>query len=67
MGSRQFPNRRAQPQAGNRQSSEEMNDIDLLIDPYRGLTDEERIIAAIIQIAAYILSLFLCIVICALT
>ena len=41
-----------------------MNDIDLLIDPYRGLTDEERIVAVIIQIAAYILSLFLCIVIC---
>jgi len=44
-----------------------MNDIDLLIDPYRGLTDEERIIAVIIQLAAYILSLFLCIVICVLT
>ena len=44
-----------------------MNDIDLLIDPYRGLTDEERIVAVIIQIAAYILSLFLCIVICVLT
>lgn len=43
-----------------------MNDIDLLIDPYRGLTDEERIIAVIIQLAAYILSLFLCIVICVL-
>ncbi len=43
-----------------------MNDIDLLIDPYKGLTDEERIIAAIIQLAAYILSLFLCIVICVL-
>ena len=44
-----------------------MNDIDLLIDQYRGLTDEERIIAVIIQIAAYILSLFFCIVICVLT
>lgn len=44
-----------------------MNDIDLLIDPFKGLTDEERIIAVIIQIAAYILSLFLCIVICVLT
>ena len=44
-----------------------MNDIDLLIDPYRGLTDEERIVAVIIQLAAYILSLFLCIVICVLT
>ena len=44
-----------------------MNDIDLLIDPYRGLTDEERIVAVIIQIAAHILSLFLCIVICVLT
>ena len=44
-----------------------MNDIDLLIDPYRGLTDEERIIAVIIQIAAYILSFFFCIVICVLT
>ena len=44
-----------------------MNDIDLLIDPYRGLTDEERIIAVIIQIAAYILSLVFCIVICVLT
>lgn len=44
-----------------------MNDIDLLIDPFRGLTDEERIIAVIIQLAAYILSLFLCIVICVLT
>ena len=43
-----------------------MNDIDLLIDPYRGLTDEERIIAVIIQLAAYILSPFLCIVICVL-
>ena len=43
-----------------------MNDIDLLIDPYRGLTDAERIIAVIIQLAAYILSLFLCIVICVL-
>lgn len=43
-----------------------MNDIDLLIDPYRGLTDEERIIAVIIQLAAYILSLFCCIVICVL-
>lgn len=44
-----------------------MNDIDLLIDPYRGLTDEERIVAVIIQLVAYILSLFLCIVICVLT
>ncbi len=44
-----------------------MNDIDLLIDPFKGLTDEERIIAVIIQIAAYILSLFLLIVICVLT
>jgi len=43
-----------------------MNDIDLLIDPYRGMTDEERIVAVIIQLAAYILSLFLCIVICVL-
>ena len=44
-----------------------MNDIDMLIDPYRGLTDEERIVAVIIQLVAYILSLFLCIVICVLT
>lgn len=44
-----------------------MNDIDLLIDPYRGLTDEERIIAVIIQLVAYVLSLTICIVICALT
>ena len=44
-----------------------MNDIDLLIDPYRGLTDEERIIAVIIQIVAYVLSLTICIVICVLT
>lgn len=44
-----------------------MNDIDLLIDPYKGLTDEERIIAAIIQLVAYVLSLTICIVICALT
>ena len=43
-----------------------MNDIDLLIDPYRGLTDEERIVAVIIQLVVYILSLFLCIVICVL-
>ena len=43
------------------------DDIDMLIDPFRGLTDEERIIAVIIQIAAYILSLFFCIVICVLT
>jgi len=44
-----------------------MNDIDLLIDPYRGLTDEERIIAVIIQLVAYVLSLTICIVICVLT
>lgn len=42
-----------------------MNDIDLLIDPYRGLTDEERIIAVIVQIVIYLLSLFVCVVICA--
>lgn len=41
-----------------------MSDIDNLIDPLRGLTDEERIIAVIIQIVAYILSLFICIAIC---
>lgn len=44
-----------------------MNDIDLLIDPYRGLTDEERIVAVIIQLVAYVLSLTICIVICVLT
>lgn len=44
-----------------------MNDIDNLIDPYRGLTDEERIIAVIIQLVAYVLSLTICIVICVLT
>jgi hypothetical protein len=44
-----------------------MNDIDLLIDPYRGLTDEERIVAVIIQLVAYIFSLTICIVICVLT
>ena len=44
-----------------------MNDIDLLINPYRGLTDEERIIAVIIQLVAYVLSLTICIVICVLT
>ena len=43
-----------------------MNDIDLLIDPFRGLTDEERIIAVIIQLVAYVLSLTICIVICVL-
>lgn len=42
-----------------------MNDIDPLIDPLRGLSDEERIIAVIIQIVVYILSLFTGIVICA--
>ena len=44
-----------------------MNAIALLIAPYRGLTDEERIIAVIIQLVAFILSLFCCIVICVLT
>ena len=44
-----------------------MNDIDMLIDPFRGLTDEERIIAVIIQLVAYVLSLTICIVICVLT
>lgn len=44
-----------------------MNDIDLLIDPFRGLTDEERIVAVIIQLVAYVLSLTICIVICVLT